>query len=85
MEPKERRKVDDFILYGIAASEMAVRDADWRPSDQTSLLRTGVMIGSGIGGLNSIAETAVMIKERGPRRISPFFIPGALILSLIHI
>ena len=79
MEPKERRKVDDFILYGIAASEMAVRDADWRPSDQTSLLRTGVMIGSGIGGLNSIAETAVMIKERGPRRISPFFIPGALI------
>ena len=79
MEPKERRKVDDFILYGIAASEMAVRDADWKPTDQTSLLRTGVMIGSGIGGLNSIAETAVMIKERGPRRISPFFIPGALI------
>ena len=79
MEPKERRKVDDFILYGIAASEMAVRDANWKPTDEASLLRTGVMIGSGIGGLNSIAETAVMINERGPRRISPFFIPGALI------
>ena len=79
MEPKERRKVDDFILYGIAASEMAVRDAAWKPADEASLLRTGVMIGSGIGGLNSIAETAVMINERGPKRISPFFIPGALI------
>ena len=79
MEPKERRKVDDFILYGIAAATQAVEDADWKPSDEESLLRTGVMIGSGIGGLNSIAETAVMIKERGPRRVSPFFIPGALI------
>ena len=79
LEPKEQRKVDDFILYGIAASEMAVRDSDWKPTDEASLLRTGVMIGSGIGGLNSIAETAVMIHERGPRRISPFFIPGALI------
>ena len=79
MEPKERRKVDDFILYGIAAATQAVEDAGWKPSDEESLLRTGVMIGSGIGGLNSIAETAVMIKERGPRRVSPFFIPGALI------
>ncbi|MCH2250208.1 MAG: beta-ketoacyl-ACP synthase II [Cognatishimia sp.] len=79
MEPKERRKVDDFILYGIAAAQMAVTDAGWTPEDEESLLRTGVMIGSGIGGLNSIAETAVMIKERGPRRVSPFFIPGALI------
>lgn len=79
MEPKERRKVDDFILYGIAAATQAVEDADWKPSDEESRLRTGVMIGSGIGGLNSIAETAVMIKERGPRRVSPFFIPGALI------
>ena len=69
---KGTKKVDDFILYGIAASEMAVRDADWKPTDEASLLRTGVMIGSGIGGLNSIAETAVMINERGPRRISPF-------------
>ena len=79
MEPKERRKVDDFILYGIAASEMAVRYADWKPTEEAKLLRTGVMIGSGIGGLNSIAETAVMINERGPKRISPFFIPSSLI------
>ena len=79
MEPKERRKVDDFILYGIAAAEQAVRDAGWMPEDEEDKLRTGVMIGSGIGGLNSIAETAVLIHERGPRRVSPFFIPGALI------
>lgn len=79
MEPKERRKVDDFILYGIAAAEQAVRDSGWMPEDTESLERTGVMIGSGIGGLNSIAETAVLLKERGPRRVSPFFIPGALI------
>jgi len=79
MAPKEQRKIDDFILYGIAAAEMAVRDAGWTPEDEESLLRTGVMIGSGIGGLSSIADTAVMIKERGPRRVSPFFIPGALI------
>ncbi len=79
MQPKERRKVDDFILYGIAAATQAVTDAGWMPEDEESLLRTGVMIGSGIGGLNSIAETAILIKERGPRRVSPFFIPGALI------
>ena len=79
MEPKERRKVDDFILYGVAAAEQAVRDANWKPQDEESRLRTGVMIGSGIGGLNSIAETAILLKERGPRRVSPFFIPGALI------
>lgn len=79
MEPKERRKVDDFILYGIAAAEMAVQDANWTPEDEESRLRTGVMIGSGIGGLNSIAETAILLHERGPRRVSPFFIPGALI------
>lgn len=79
MPAKERRKVDDFILYGIAAAEMAVQDAGWMPEGEEDRLRTGVMIGSGIGGLNSIAETAVLIKERGPRRVSPFFIPGALI------
>jgi 3-oxoacyl-[acyl-carrier-protein] synthase II len=79
MQPKERRKVDDFILYGIAAAEQAVRDAGWTPEAEEDRLRTGVMIGSGIGGLNSIAETAVLIHERGPRRVSPFFIPGALI------
>ncbi|GAA6201104.1 beta-ketoacyl-ACP synthase II [Aquicoccus sp. SU-CL01552] len=79
MAPKERRKVDDFILYGVAAADMAVHDAGWLPEDEESRERTGVMIGSGIGGLNSIADTAVLIKERGPRRVSPFFIPGALI------
>ena len=79
MEPKERRKVDDFILYGIAAAEMAVRDSGWAPDDEEGRLRTGVMIGSGIGGLQSIAETSLLIKEKGPRRVSPFFIPGALI------
>ena len=79
MEPKEARKVDEFILYGMAAAEQAVKDAGWAPSDTESLERTGVMIGSGIGGLQTIAETAVTLKERGPRRVSPFFIPSALI------
>ncbi|MBC7144897.1 MAG: beta-ketoacyl-ACP synthase II [Thioclava marina] len=79
MEPKERRKVDDFILYGMAAAEQAVKDAGWTPEDEESRLRTGVMIGSGIGGLTSIAETAIILKEKGARRVSPFFIPGALI------
>ena len=79
MPKKEQRKIDDFILYGIAAAEMAVKDAGWEPEGEEDKLRTGVMIGSGIGGLSSIADTAVMIKERGPRRVSPFFIPGALI------
>ncbi|WP_095589881.1 beta-ketoacyl-ACP synthase II [Actibacterium ureilyticum] len=79
MAPKERRKVDDFILYGVAAADQAVKDSGWMPEDREGQIRTGVMIGSGIGGLNSIADTAVLIKERGPRRVSPFFIPGALI------
>ena len=79
MEPKDRRKVDDFILYAMAAADEAVRDAGWTPEDEEGQLRTGVLIGSGIGGLTSIAETAVLIHERGPRRVSPFFIPGALI------
>ncbi|MEO1732585.1 MAG: beta-ketoacyl-ACP synthase II [Pseudomonadota bacterium] len=79
MEPKERRKVDDFILFGVAASQMAVDDAGWHPESEEDLERTGVMIGSGIGGLSSIADTALLIRDRGPRRVSPFFIPGALI------
>ncbi len=79
MPAKDRRKVDEFILFGVAAAEQAVKDAGWEPEDEESLLRTGVMIGSGIGGLGSIADTAVLIKEKGPRRVSPFFIPGALI------
>ncbi len=79
MEPKDQRKVDDFILYGMAAAVQAVQDSGWEPANEEDRCRTGVMIGSGIGGLTSIAETAVLIKERGPRRVSPFFIPGALI------
>jgi len=79
MEPKEQRKVDDFILYGMAAAQQAVADAGWMPTDEEEKLRTGVMIGAGIGGLQSIAETAVLLKERGPRRVSPFFITSALI------
>ncbi|MGR3572461.1 beta-ketoacyl-ACP synthase II [Brevirhabdus sp.] len=79
MEPKEQRKVDDFILYGMAAAAQAVEDSGWRPASEEDRFRTGVMIGSGIGGLSSIADTAIALKERGPRRVSPFFIPGALI------
>ncbi|WP_323769946.1 beta-ketoacyl-ACP synthase II [Antarctobacter sp.] len=79
MDKKEQRKVDEFIRFGIAAAEQAVQDAGWTPEDEESRLRTGVMIGSGIGGLNSIAETALLIRDKGPRRVSPFFIPGALI------
>lgn len=79
MEPKERRKVDDFLLYGIAAAMQAVQDADWMPEDEEDRLRTGVMIGSGIGGLKSIEQTTLLMAEKGPRRVSPFFIPGALI------
>ncbi|KAA0920650.1 beta-ketoacyl-ACP synthase II [Aquicoccus porphyridii] len=78
-EAKERRKIDDFILYGIAAADQAVRDAGWMPEDEDSRLRTGVMIGSGIGGLKSIEATTLLMAEKGPRRVSPFFIPGALI------
>ena len=79
MEPKERRKVDDFILYGMAAAQQAVEDAGWVADTTEKQERTGVMIGSGIGGLSAIADTAVLLKERGPRRVSPFFIPSALI------
>jgi len=79
MEPKEVRKVDTFILFAMAAAEQAVKDACWTPDTEEALLRTGVLTGSGIGGLNSIANTAVMMKEKGPRRVSPFFVPGALI------
>ncbi|MDX5411605.1 MAG: beta-ketoacyl-ACP synthase II, partial [Rhodobacterales bacterium] len=79
MEPKERRKVDDFILYGMAAAVQAVEDSGWMPEAEEDRLRTGVMLGSGIGGLQSIEATTLLIKEKGARRVSPFFIPGALI------
>ena len=79
LEPKDQRKVDDFILYGIAAAEQAVQDSGWMPEDEEGQLRTGVMIGSGIGGLGWIESTSILLKERGARRVSPFFIPGSLI------
>lgn len=79
MEPKDARKVDDFILFGIAAAQQAVEMSGYVADTPEKQNRTGVLIGSGIGGLKSIADTAVMIKEKGPRRVSPFFIPGALI------
>ena len=79
MEPKERRKVDDFILYGMAAADMAVADSGWSPKEEEDFYRTAVMIGSGVGGLSTIADTSLTLQERGPRRVSPFFIPSCLI------
>lgn len=78
-EKKELRKIDRFISYAIAAADQAVADANIATDDEEKLERIGVMIGSGIGGIESIAETAIILKERGPRRVSPFFIPSALI------
>jgi len=77
--PKDQRKMDEFIVYGIAAGEMAIADSGWVPQDDEQRERTGVMIGSGIGGLQAIYEGSITLKEKGPRRISPFFIPSALI------
>ncbi|MGB3415794.1 MAG: beta-ketoacyl-ACP synthase II [Mesorhizobium sp.] len=79
LEPKELRKIGDFILYGIAAADEALKDSGWEPKSEAERCATGVMIGSGIGGLEGIAENAIILKERGPRRISPFFIPGNII------
>ncbi|MBV9509168.1 MAG: beta-ketoacyl-ACP synthase II [Caulobacteraceae bacterium] len=79
MSAKDQRRVDDFILYAMAAADEAVKDAGWTPQDERERERTGVIIGSGIGGLGSIADTAVELAEKGPRRVSPFFIPSALI------
>ncbi len=79
MPPKDQRRIDDFILYAVAAAEEALTDANWKPQAQADQERTGVIIGSGIGGLTTIAETAIELHERGPRRVSPFFIPSALI------
>jgi len=79
MEPKDQRKVDDFIIFAMAAARQALDDANWHPSTEEDRCATGTMIGSGIGGLSGIAETALLLKERGPRKVSPFFIPGRLI------
>lgn len=79
MEPKEQRKVDPFITYALAASALALKDAGWEPKTEDERCATGVLIGSGIGGLQGIVDAGETLKERGPRRISPFFIPGRLI------
>ncbi|RWK41569.1 beta-ketoacyl-ACP synthase II [Mesorhizobium sp.] len=79
LEPKELRKIGDFILYGIAAADEALEDSGWAPKTHEEQCATGVLIGSGIGGIEGIAENAMILKERGPRRISPFFIPGQII------
>lgn len=79
VEPKDQRKMDSFITYGVAAADMAIEDSGWLPDSDEQRWRTGVLIGSGIGGLPGISEGAVTLNERGPRRISPFFIPANLI------
>src|SRR5437868_8123991 len=79
MEPKEQRKVDEFIVFAMCAARQAIEDSGWKPKTADEQNATGVLIGSGIGGLEGIADTAITLKERGPRRVSPFFIPGRLI------
>jgi 3-oxoacyl-[acyl-carrier-protein] synthase II len=79
MEPKEQRKVDDFIVYAMAAAEEALNDANWHPESYEDQTRTGVLIGSGIGGIEGIVEAGYTLRDKGPRRVSPFFIPGRLI------
>ena len=90
MDPKEQRKVDDFIVFGVSAAGEALKDAGWAPKTYEDQCASGVLIGSGIGGIGGIYEASITLKERGPRRISPFFIPGRLAnlasgyVSIIH-
>ena len=79
MAPKDQRKFDPFIIFAMCAVRQALDDAGWRPTSYEDQVATGVLIGSGIGGIEGIAETALVLKERGPRRVSPFFIPGRII------
>ena len=79
MEPKEQRKVDDFIVFAMCAAKQALDDAGWRPESYEDQTTTGVLIGSGIGGIEGIADVAVTLHEKGPRRVTPFFIPGRII------
>jgi 3-oxoacyl-[acyl-carrier-protein] synthase II len=90
MDPKEQRKADDFIVYGVCAAGEALKDSGWAPKTEDERCATGVLIGSGIGGIGGIYDASITLKERGPRRISPFFIPGRLAnlasgyVSIIH-
>jgi len=79
MEPKEQRKVDEFIVFAMAAATQALDDANWHPTSEEDQTATGVLIGSGIGGIGGIYDASITLKEKGPRRVSPFFIPGRLI------
>src|ERR1700733_6285344 len=91
MDHKEQRRVDDFIIYGMSAATQALRDAGWSPKSYEEEIETGVLFGSGIGGLGGIYDASITLHEKGPRRISPFFIPGRLInllsgqVSIAHI
>ncbi|MGH6681023.1 MAG: beta-ketoacyl-ACP synthase II, partial [Bradyrhizobium sp.] len=90
MEPKEQRKVDDYIIYAIAAATEALADAGWKPATYEEQIETGVLIGSGVGGLGGIYETSVTLIQKGPRRVSPFFISGRIVnlaagyVSIMH-
>jgi 3-oxoacyl-[acyl-carrier-protein] synthase II len=79
MSPQEQRKVDDFVVYAMCAARQALEDGNWKPQSHEDQINTGVLIGSGIGGIEGIASTAITLHERGPRRVSPFFIPGRII------
>ncbi|MFL2769820.1 MAG: beta-ketoacyl-ACP synthase II [Rhodospirillaceae bacterium] len=79
VSPKERRRMDDFIVFGLAAADDAIEDSGWKPDSACQRERTGVIIGSGIGGLQTIYNNSITLSEKGPRRISPFFIPSSLI------
>jgi len=79
MAAKDARKMDDFIIFGMGAAAEAIEDSGWQPQEEEELDRTGVMIGSGIGGLRTIEQGAILVHEKGPRRLSPFFIPSSLI------
>jgi 3-oxoacyl-[acyl-carrier-protein] synthase II len=90
MEPKEQRKVDDYIIYAVAAATEALADAGWKPRTYEEQIETGVLIGSGVGGLGGIYETSVTLLQKGPRRVSPFFISGRIVnlaagyVSIMH-
>lgn len=79
LHPREQKRIDDFILYGIAAADEALKSSGWEPADDAARERAGVLIGSGIGGLQTIYEASITLHERGPRKLSPFVIPAMLI------
>src|SRR5881394_3626597 len=79
MEPKEQRRVDEFIVFAMCAARQAIEHSGWKPTSYDEQITTGVMIGSGIGGIEGIAETSLVLADKGPRRVSPFFIPGRII------